>query len=194
MTAGGGTTTARSSRTSARRRTRGPLPAVSYAQRLLAHPHALGEVGPSREEARGEHHEGEDVPCRGEAGREHHGRGERRREGERRGQAGVRRERLAAHLFSSAGSPVRGPLLLLRLSRRRRFRRRSGPVRKSVSRRWTKKSMPASGQMESLVVAEVRVPRTGARRPRRRGGRRSGRMAEVAGRSAASEHSKEEGR
>jgi hypothetical protein len=70
----------------------------------------------------------------------------------------------------------------------RRFRRLSGPVRKSVRRRCTKKRRPARGQIESLVVAEVKVPRTGARRPSRRGGRRRGRIAEVAGRSAVGQY------
>lgn len=125
----------------------------------------------------------------GKAGSQHHGRRERGREREGGCQAGVsyRRNRsFSTRLFSSTGSSVRGPPLPLRLSNRL-FRRLSGPVRKSVRRRWTKNSSPARGQIESLVVAEVSVPNTGARRPKRRGGRRSGRIAEVAGRSAGSQ-------
>lgn len=69
--------------------------------------------------------------------------------------------------------------------RRRRLRfRASGPVEKSDSRRCTKKRPPARGQIVSDVVAEVSVPSTGESRESSNGGRSSGRIAELAGRSA----------
>lgn len=55
------------------------------------------------------------------------------------------------------------------------FNRASCPVVKSANKRWTKKSPPARGQIESEVVADVRVPSTGERRDKRRGGRIKGR-------------------
>jgi hypothetical protein len=85
------------------------------------------------------------------------------------------------HLFPSIGvSYCEILLLLLRLSAARFchchfLNLASRPVLKSESRRWTKKSPPANGQIESEVVADVSVPRTGESRARIRGGNISGR-------------------
>lgn len=46
----------------------------------------------------------------------------------------------------------------------------SSPVLKSTSKRCTNPRPPAKGQIESEVVADVKVPSTGERRERRRGG------------------------
>lgn len=93
---------------------------------------------------------------------------------------------ISTHLFSSTSTcriPATLLLLLFALRNLARFRA-SGPVLKSVRRRWTKKRPPARGQMESEVVADVRVPSTGARSPSKRGGRTSGRIEEAAGSKA----------
>jgi len=85
------------------------------------------------------------------------------------------------YLFSSTGASYCDKLLLrLRLSAARFCRCHllnlaSLPVLKSDSSRWTKNSPPAKGQIESEVVADVRVPSTGESRARIRGGRISGR-------------------
>lgn len=88
---------------------------------------------------------------------------------------------IATYLFSSTGASYCDKLLLrLRLSAARFCRCHllslaSLPVLKSDSSRWTKNSPPAKGQIESEVVADVRVPNTGESRARIRGGRISGR-------------------
>ena len=88
---------------------------------------------------------------------------------------------IATYLFSSTGASYCDKLLLrLRLSAARfclchLLSLASLPVLKSDSSRWTKNSPPAKGQIESEVVAEVRVPNTGESRARIRGGRISGR-------------------
>ena len=84
------------------------------------------------------------------------------------------------YLFSSTGATYCDKLLLrLRLSAARfclchLLSLASLPVLKSDSSRWTKNSPPAKGQIESEVVAEVRVPNTGESRARIRGERISG--------------------
>jgi len=100
---------------------------------------------------------------------------------------GQRLQDSGTHLFSSTGSSL-APTLLLRRRRcrlsRARFRA-SGPVVKSARRRWIKNRPPASGQIESDVVAEVSVPRTGERSDRRSGGSTRGRTVDAAGNNAA---------
>jgi hypothetical protein len=95
---------------------------------------------------------------------------------------------IVTYLFSSTGvSYCDKLLLLLRLSATlfclcQRLSLASRPVLKSDSSKWTKNSPPAKGQIESEVVADVRVPRTGERRARIRGGRISGRSGVGGGR------------
>lgn len=89
------------------------------------------------------------------------------------------------HVFCSSMTATMPPTpLFARFRRRRRRLRASGPVEKSDSRRCTKNSMPARGQIVSDVVAEVSVPSTGERRESNSGGSSSGRIAESAGRRA----------
>jgi hypothetical protein len=89
--------------------------------------------------------------------------------------------RIRTHLFSSTGVSYCDKLLLrLRLSATlfclcHLLSLASLPVLKSDNSKWTKKSPPARGQIESEVVADVRVPNTGDRRARMRGGRIRGR-------------------
>ena len=76
--------------------------------------------------------------------------------------------------------PLRSFSLRSRFSRRRR--RWSIPVEKSARRTCTKNISPARGQIESEVVADVRLARTGESSERSRGGRMSWRKGVGGGR------------
>ena len=92
------------------------------------------------------------------------------------------------YLFSSTGVSYCDKLLLLLLLSATLFCRchllslASLPVLKSDSSKWTKNSPPARGQIESEVVADVRVPNTGDKRARMSGGRIRGRRGVGGGR------------
>jgi hypothetical protein len=95
---------------------------------------------------------------------------------------------MGTHDFSSIGVSYCDKLLrLLRLSATlfclaHRLNLASRPVLKSDNNRWTIKSPPANGQIESDVVADVSVPSTGDKRASRRGGSMRGRRGVGGGR------------
>jgi len=88
---------------------------------------------------------------------------------------------IVTYLFSSTGVSYCDKLLLRLLLSATLFclchllSLASLPVLKSDRSKWTKNRPPARGQIESEVVADVSVPRTGERRARMSGGRIRGR-------------------